>query len=162
MNLDFGIPTTDEQRARWQAAIEASQARTPAFGIPTTGEQRAQCDADVKDREDARIRDIATVAAAQMTAQFFIKPSERPGSNFSEVTRQAFVAALVVYDEMSGRCLPETQAKMARAIADKATEYGISPDDRPLDPRSKSVRRVADMLLEATKVLNRRDTETEK
>ena len=85
--------------------------------------------------------------------------NERKNANrdrgLGDVQRKAVMAgAIVIADQYGKRDFPVTQYAMARAIADKAADFGIE-----LDPHSTSVQNVAAALLDAALRLNKRDCE---
>jgi hypothetical protein len=82
------------------------------------------------------------------------KTSAKKTRGIGSVTRLSIIASYaVIYDTLGTRLFPKDQARMAKAICDKASEMKLIPADAPLNPESRPVRDVAAAVIEGHELM---------
>jgi hypothetical protein len=124
-------------------------------------EQQRQFEHDRGIVEIAVLRMKGELAADKEAAEAAAGGGEnKPGRDrgLGAVQKQALVAAIAVFIDSYGKSdFPTKPHEMARAVVAKATELGMTASDTALDPRSGSVKSVAQTALHAARWLDNRD-----
>jgi hypothetical protein len=150
---DFGLRLSDASIARYEADRQRDMRVIEAAVSLATIRVKAEMAVEAELRAEAETEALTQAAAAAPVAE-----RSHNSRGLGQTTKQAIRAGAAVIHDLHGRSnFPRGKTEMARAIADTAMTLGISDAEKPLVSDSRSVRQVAELMLELAILLDRRD-----